>query len=78
MKSSSIGSSQNLTLSDDGVEDGEVDELINWIIRELDPIAITVKNDEVDSGVVDQTENCLKSSQRYSQGLFHHQTDGIH
>lgn len=29
--------------------DNEVNELINWIIRELHQIAIALKNDEVDN-----------------------------
>ena len=48
-RSSSTGSLENSTLSGDGVEDGQVDELINWIIRELDPTAIAVRNDKVES-----------------------------
>ena len=47
--SSTTGLSANSTLSGDGVEDGEVDELINWIIIELDPTTSAVENDEVDS-----------------------------
>lgn len=57
-----------MTLSGDGVENSEVDKHINGIIRELDPTAITVENYEVDSGVVNQIKNCLKSSQRCTQG----------
>lgn len=53
---------ENLTLINNRVEDSEVDKLINWIIIKLDLIAIIVKNNKVDSGVVDQTKNCLKSS----------------
>lgn len=45
----STGSSENLILSNDGVEDGEVDKLINSIIRELDLTVSAIKNDEIDS-----------------------------
>lgn len=58
-----------MPLSGDGVGDDEIDKLINWIIKEPDLIAITVKNDKVDSEMVKQTENCQKSSLRCIQGL---------
>ena len=53
-------------MSGDGVEDGEVDKLNNWIIREFDPTTIAVKNDEVESGGsggrTDETDKILAKS----------------
>ena len=68
--SSPTGSSENSTLSGDGVKDDEVNKLTNWIIRELDPTASAVKNDEVDnlsSGVTDETNEILAKSKKHQK-----------
>lgn len=62
MKISSTRLLENLTLSNDRIKNDKVNKLINWIIRKLDLIAIAFENNKIDSGVVDQTKNCLKTS----------------
>lgn len=49
IQNSSIELLENSALSNDGVKDNKVDKFINWIIKKLDLIVITVKNDEVGS-----------------------------
>lgn len=62
LKNLSTESLENLILSGNKVADGEINKLINKIIRKLDLIAIVIENDKVDSEVVDWMENSLKSS----------------
>lgn len=40
---------KNWTLSKDKIENNKVGKPFNQIKRELDPIAITIKNNEIDS-----------------------------
>lgn len=48
LRSLSTRSLENLTLSDDAIENNEVDKLVNWIIKKLKLTAVAIKNDEVD------------------------------
>lgn len=51
-----------MTLSGDGVENNEVSKFINWVIKELDLTAITVKSDKINSssiGKVDKIDQIL-------------------